>query len=381
MLSKARGTPARDGGESFVFESTEPGKIVRLQLSGGLPILDGERVVGRSFPLPPVGDASIDGESQTFVARLSRSMLVAAALLLVVATLAAWAISTRILGPIAALRAAAERIGSGDFTGRVGKVRMRELRPLAESFDGMAAGLSRSEGLRRQFVRDIAHELRSPLTNLQGQIEALQDRLTEPTTDALSSLHEETMLLQRLVADLDALARADAGELALRRERVAVVDELRRIVDGFVRAGRAREGALEVAGAASVFVHVDRERFGQMVRNVIENALTHGAGPGIIQLRAVKGAEFVDVIVQDNGSGIPAEHANRVWERLYRPDDARTRAHGGSGLGLAIVKSLVEAHGGRVSLKSEPGKGTLVTLSFPAVPDNEMRPAGLSDGQ
>ena len=364
---KLRGVKAqrRAEGEGYRFEFGNDGNRSLVELIGGTPIRDSTSVVGHVFALPNSARPQSDGATAEFSSSLSRSIWLVAVGLLLIASLAAYVITTRLLTPVSQMRAAVERVGRGDYGVRVGDVSVQEFQPLAQAFDAMAAGLERSEALRRQMVRDVAHELRTPLTNLRGQIEALQDRLREPTAQALGSLHEEAVLLQRLVQDLDALAQADAGELALRRQSVAAVEELARIVDSFVTAGRVSRDGVKIEGDHGLQIYVDRERFGQIVRNLVENGLTHGASPQPLHLSVAGTVAGVEIAIRDGGAGISGEHVERVWERLYRPDSARARAAGGAGLGLAIVKSLVEAHGGSVALVSAAGCGTTVTMMLP----------------
>jgi len=297
--------------------------------------------------------------------------------LLLTAAIAAIFLSGRMLEPLDRFAKAVERVGAGDYGARVGELPTSEFRPLGHAIDQLAQSLERSEATRRRLIRDVAHELRTPLTNLRGQIEALQDRLREPTPQALGSLHEEATLLQRLVDDLGELARADAGRLSIDPRPLPLEPEARRAASGFVQSGRVPESAFEITIPGQLVVAADPDRLGQIFRNLIENAITHGRAeaPITIAARAVDAQAVVSIT--DRGTGIAEEHLGRVFERLYRTDPARARddrAGAGAGLGLAIVKSLAEAHGGSASIDSTLGRGTTVTFTLPLASDTNHWP-------
>jgi signal transduction histidine kinase len=255
---------------------------------------------------------------------------------------------------------------SGDLSQHVEITSQDEIGDLARAFNGMADGLARLEELRRQLVNDVAHELRTPLTNIRGYLEALQDGVVEPERHVIDSLHEEAMLLNRLVDDLQALSLAEAGQLRPERQPVALAD----VVDRAIGAVRPRAVAKGVVLQADLpedlpLVDVDPRRIGQVLRNLLENGLTHTASGGEIAVAAHAGGHWIEVSVRDTGTGIAADDLPYVFERFYRADKSRSRATGGAGLGLAIVKQLVEAHGGQIEVESEVGQGTQFTFTLP----------------
>jgi signal transduction histidine kinase len=231
----------------------------------------------------------------------------------------------------------------------------------------MADKLERSEADRRRMIRDVAHELRTPLTNLRGQLEAMQDGLRHPDDAGIGSLLEETMLLERLVGDLGQLAEADAGRLDVRIEAVALDVEARRAIEAFSQDERAPADRITSAVPSGLVVRADPRRLGQILRNLVDNALVHAPGSDVRIEAARHGADRIEVAVVDGGPGIPAEHVGRVFDRLYRADPSRARATGGAGLGLAIVRGLVEAQGGEVGVDgARPGGGTRVWFRLPS---------------
>ena len=283
-----------------------------------------------------------------------------------------WLLSRGIVGPVEALTAAARRMERGDLQARVEARSRDEVGALAGAFNAMAASLERTESLRRQMVSDVAHELRTPLTNLRGQLEAIQDGILPADAATIRSLHEEALLLSRLVDDLQELALAEAGRLRLDRERVPALQAMESAAAAFRVEAAARQITLAVesgdAGVASEAgaVDADRTRLGQALRNLVSNAVAHTPAGGRVTLRARRDGAKIAFSVSDTGPGIDPDHLPHVFERFYRADSSRTRATGGAGLGLAIVRHLVEAHGGDVSIESPPGSGTTVTCRFPA---------------
>ena len=301
-----------------------------------------------------------------FGAAFDLRLLLAAVVAGTVALALTWLLSRRILEPIAALTHAAGRLGRGDLSQRVAVRSGDEIGELSNAFNAMAESLARQESLRRTLVTDVAHELRTPLTNLRCQIEAIEDGLLAPGADTVRSLREEVMLLARLVEDLQTVSVAEAGKLGLDRSTVVVRDLVEGALESFKRQAAERGLRLEAEIPELPPVKADPARIGQVLRNLLTNAVTHTPGPGTIVVAAApEGAGFVAVSVRDTGPGIAPDHLPHVFERFYRADPSRARATGGAGLGLAIVKGIVEAHGGAVVAESSPGHGTTIRFTLP----------------
>jgi signal transduction histidine kinase len=275
-------------------------------------------------------------------------------------------LSRRILAPVKALTSAAERVGRGDFSQRVETKDKGELGELANTFNSMANDLERAEKLRQNMVADVAHELRTPLSNVQGYLEALRDGVIKPDAETIRSLSEEAALLSRLVDDLQELSLAEAGELKLDCQ----AEDIAELINQTVAAVQVQA----TTKGASVFidlpdklptVNIDSHRISQVLRNLLENAVAHTAKGGSITVVAKQQGNWVEVSVTDTGEGIPAEDLPNIFERFYRVDKSRARATGGSGLGLTIAKRLVEAHGGKIEAQSELGKGSRFTFTLP----------------
>jgi signal transduction histidine kinase len=354
--------PARD---RLRLEWSVDGEVRRMELAGGAPLRNsGGDTVAMVFAMRRI-DQDLDGVVERFSSGFNRAIwLGVPALLLATATVALF-MTGRLLEPIRRLTSAARGIAAGDYGARVGATSVSELRELAHSFDGMAESLARSESARRQLMRDVAHELRTPLTNLKAQIEAMQDGLRAADAVTLASLHEEAVLLERLVADVEVLARADAGRLEVMAAPVLLGSLVRSTLNGFTSGSRLLETAASVDVPEDLAVLGDRQRLAQVLRNLLHNAVSHGGPDVTVSISARPAGPRVHLVVVDTGVGIPPEHVGRVFDRLYRADSSRTRSGAGAGLGLSIVKSLVEAQGGTVRLTSRLGEGTRVELDLP----------------
>jgi two-component system sensor histidine kinase BaeS len=226
----------------------------------------------------------------------------------------------------------------------------------------MAAGLEASERQRRQMVNDVAHELRTPLTNLIALVAAARDGLRPADDELLATLADEAGFLNRLVDDLRDLALADAGDLVLQRASVDVVQEARRAVASF--AGAPRGVTVRLSGDIDTAAVADARRLGQVLRNLIQNAVTHSPDGGKVLVAVTGDAERVTIEVTDRGPGIGPEHLPHIWERFFRVDPSRSRATGGMGLGLSVARRLVEAMGGTIAVESEVGKGSRFTIKL-----------------
>lgn len=279
------------------------------------------------------------------------------------------------VGTVAQVMAAADRVAEGDFTVRVlekegqrGRRRGRFAR-LARSFNQMTAALQQADEQRRNLTADVAHELRTPLHIIQGNLEGILDGVYEPSLEHIQATLEETHLLARLVDDLHTLAQAEAGQLSLHLAPVDISELLADTQTSF--SGLAEEKGVKLAVAfegkpAELTIEGDAGRLDQVLGNLVANALRHTPPGGSITLHAARLDVMVQIQVQDTGEGISANDLPYVFDRFWRGDRARTRTDGsGGGLGLAIVKQMVEAHHGRVAVSSTPGQGATFTLTFP----------------
>ena len=274
--------------------------------------------------------------------------------------------SGRTLRPVRALTSAARRMGAGDLSQRVQAKGRDEIGELAQTFNSMADDLERAERQRRNLVADVAHELRTPLSNVQGYVEALRDGVLEPDAQTLATIHHQVLYLSELVEDLRLLAETEAGDISLHREPGSLAEALRASVEG-VRARADAKGVVVGARlpASAPDVTFDRTRIAQVVGNLLDNAIRHTPPGGSVTVEMDVGEASATVSIRDNGEGIPAETLPFVFDRLYRVDPSRTRVTGGAGLGLTIARKLVEAHGGTIRAESAPGHGATFVFELP----------------
>ncbi|MFD9319964.1 sensor histidine kinase [Streptomyces sp. NPDC060053] len=288
---------------------------------------------------------------------------------------------TRLVRPLHALTGAAQRMRDGLDSAPVPVGADNEIGRLALAFNDMAAHRTRLEEARKVMVSDVAHELRTPLSNIRGWLEAAHDGLAEPDPAFVSSLLDEAVQLQHLINDLQDLGAAEAGALRLHLEPVTVDDLLGHVAAAHQGPAETAGVTLEVATAPDAPppppVEADPVRLRQAVSNLLSNAVRHTPPGGRVTLRSyvTKAGDEVAVEVSDTGSGIPAGDVPHVFDRFWRAEKSRNRSTGGSGLGLAIVLKLAEAHGGTATVTSTEGQGSVFTLRLPAMPDgNAERP-------
>jgi signal transduction histidine kinase len=303
---------------------------------------------------------------QGLIASMNRFLLIGGLLAIGLALVLTFLLSRRVSSPIQALATAAGQLGRGDLSRRVEVREKGEIGELARAFNSMATNLEQAEQLRRNLVADVAHELRTPLSNIQGYLEAIRDRVMKPDTAAISTLSEEAALLARLVDELQELSLAEAGELKLVYQAEDLVALVRQTAAPWESQAAAKGITLSLDLPDSLPpVNVDWQRISQVLHNLLENAVVHTGRGGRITISLARKGEWVEVSVVDTGEGIPAQDLPNVFERFYRVDKSRARATGGSGLGLTIAKRLVEAHGGRIEAQSTLGKGSRFLFTLP----------------
>ena len=330
----------------------------------GIPLMVDDKQVGIVAVTSTFG---IFNELQAnFVEEVNRTLLVAA--LFAIAAVVAIGIiqSQSILKPVQQLADAALKVAKGDYSQRVKVNRKDELGDMAEAFNSMAGDLAIQQELRRKSMADIAHELRTPLSIIQIDLESLEDGLMEFTPDNIRMIRNEAAHLNAMVEDLRLLSQADAGELRIEFAKVEIGSIIREIIERQWNLMREKQLTLDYQLPDNeVFVMGDTQRLSQILINLINNAAQHTAAGGKIVISAEQNGNFVDICVQDNGEGIPADDLPFVFERLYRVEKSRSRDEGGTGLGLSIARSLVEAQGGTISVESIEGHGSTFKIQLP----------------
>ncbi|MGW0770482.1 sensor histidine kinase [Streptomyces sp. NPDC002676] len=288
----------------------------------------------------------------------------AAGLVLAVTVAVTAVVAVRLVRPLRALTEAAQQ--PPELHVRVPVTTRDETGILAEAFNDLTERRERLEAQRKAMVSDIAHELRSPLTNIRGWLEVVRDGVVDPEPDLLDSLHEEALVLQRIIDDLQDLAAADAGTLRLHREPLRAGELIDQVAAAHRVAARTAGVALHTEADDTAWLEADPVRMRQALGNLVSNALRHTPAGGTVTFAARREGTEVVLTVADTGSGIAPEDLPHVFDRFWRAEKSRSRRTGGSGLGLPIVRHLVAAHGGTAEAASEPGAGALFTLRLPA---------------
>jgi histidine kinase len=306
--------------------------------------------------------------AEAFRASLVQGLLVAGVAAVATAMVASLLVSRRIASPISVLARASRRIADGHYGERVVVGGQDELGELGASFNSMAAALEATEQRRAELIGDVAHELRTPLATLRGYLEGLMDGVVQPSDQTWVRLHDESGRMQRLVDDLQELSRAEAGQLSLQPRTLDAAGLVHDAVEQLGPAYAEKGLQLDTEVSAGLPpVKADADRTVQVLTNLLSNALRYTSAPGRVCVRAVpKGSREVAISVSDTGMGIPPEHLARIFERFYRVDKSRSRAHGGSGIGLTIARALVEAMGGHLWADSAGAdKGATFTFTLP----------------
>ncbi|MGW0211184.1 sensor histidine kinase [Streptomyces sp. NPDC003233] len=295
----------------------------------------------------------------------NKAKVIGAAGLVLAVTVAVTAlVAVRLVRPLRALTEAAQQ--PPDLHVRVPVTTRDETGILAEAFNDLTERRARLEAQRKAMVSDIAHELRSPLTNIRGWLEVVRDGVVEPDPPLLDSLHEEALVLQRIIDDLQDLAAADAGTLRLHREPLPAGELLDQVAAAHRVAAGAAGVALRTEADAGAWLDADPVRMRQALGNLVSNALRHTPADGTVTLAARRDGADVVLTVTDTGTGIAPEDLPHVFDRFWRAEKSRSRRTGGSGLGLPIVRHLLAAHEGTAEAASEPGGGAVFTLRLPA---------------
>jgi signal transduction histidine kinase len=342
-----------------------PGRGQQAQQPG--PAVSPE-VIGKLYILPRSPSEVRFASLQILFRSIGLYFLLGGLIAVAVAFVLTLFLSQRILSPVKALTDAAKKLGRGDFKQRVDVTDTGELGELAHTFNSMAADLERTESLRRNMVADVAHELRTPVSNIKGYLEAAQDGVVTMNGDTIKTIAEEATLLTQLVDDLQELSLAEAGELKLDRQEVDVSDLIRQAAAVVQAKAIAKNVTVSTVLPENLeHAYIDPQRINQVLHNLLENAIVHTPGGGNVTVSAEPSGETVKVRVTDTGEGIPEEELPLIFERFYRVDKSRSRRTGGHGLGLTIARRLVEAHGGKIDAESELGKGSRFTFTVPVM--------------
>ncbi|MHB8085897.1 MAG: sensor histidine kinase [Dehalococcoidia bacterium] len=318
-------------------------------------------------PNPTTGVVGLGDPEQEFLQNSQRSLGIAALVAVVFAVVLGIIVSNLITRPMRQLATSAHKIAAGDLTQRVKHNSDDEVGEVSVAFNSMAEQLEMKEKSRKQLLADIAHELRNPLSIVQGNLEAWLDGVITPSPDQVASVYDETILLNRLVSDLRELSLAEAGQLKLRLEPSNLRELINTEINVFTARCQEKQVKLEADIANDLpQANIDQDRIRQVLHNLLENALRYSPAGGTIKVKAQPEDEsYVNISVADTGSGIDPADLPYVFDHFYKADRSRQRGYGGAGIGLALVKKYVELHGGKVWVETQLGKGSTFYFTVP----------------
>lgn len=367
-------------------------RISRWQLHDALPLkVDGETV--GYFAITPLGHDELNPFARMFLTSISGILLQAGLIAGGVGLLLGLIIARGVSQPLSRLERAAYHISLGKLGERVPVTGTEETANLAHAFNDMAHKLQEAQQVQRDMIADTAHELRTPLSVLQGNLQAILEDVYPLDKAEIATLYDETLVLNRLVHDLHELAKADAGQLCLTMQPTAVQTIIMHSTSLFSDIAQEKEIMMRVDVPEDLpLVNADAARIQQVMNNLLSNAVRHTPEQGNIAVtvgmtpsrtmgdpsdghpsdghpsdpsKEAQRGTWVCVVVEDSGPGIAADHVPHVFNRFWRGEASRSRDHGGSGLGLAIAKHLIEAHGGQIGVTSQVGRGSRFWFTLP----------------
>ena len=312
--------------------------------------------------IAPAGEAE-----QAFLNAFQSALWLAVVVAVLVAIILAILLSRLFTRPMRQLATAAGKIASGDLSQRIISDSKDEVGETSTAFNAMAEQLEKKEISRRQLTADIAHELRNPLSIIQGNLEAWLDGVIEPKPEQIASVYDETVLLSRLITDLKDLSLAEAGQLKLHPSPADIKEIIASEISNIRNRFEGKNVSVHTDVSSSLpLALIDSDRIRQVLHNLLDNALRHTPAGGTIEIAATADSPgWITVRVSDSGSGIHPDDLPYVFDHFYKADRSRQRGHGGAGIGLAIVKQLVEAHGGKARVESQLGKGSSFYFTLP----------------
>lgn len=328
-------------------------------------VVGGEAVGWIGFaPLSAAG--TLPPEAERFLRGQVRVLLISLVLASLFAVLLAYLLARYLSRPLRRLDQAVLELADGHFERRADVGGAAEIVRLASNVNHLAATLEHNRTARRRWIADIAHELRTPVAILKGEVEALTDGVREADASSLASLSQEIDQLTTLVEDLQILALADAGALDLRREVLDAAALLAEVAEPYRDRLASRRITLEVAADPPAPLMGDAGKLRRLLQNLLENCARYSMPGGRVRLAARVLAGRVELTIEDSGPGVPAHHLGHLFDRFYRVEQGRSRAGGGSGLGLAICRNIAEAHGGAIRAEASPLGGLGIVVSLPA---------------
>lgn len=305
-----------------------------------------------------------------FLKKQKTALLIIVASVLLFVGIFSISISKYLIYPLKEMAKATNKITAGNYSARVSVSSADEIGKLAKNFNEMALALEKNEKARRQWIADISHEIRTPVTILRGEVEAIIDGIRPLNLETINSIHNEILRLNRLVEDLYQLAISDIGTLNYHKEKIDLKNLLIKSVQTYFQEFNKKNIKIRIEVAQEpVNIYADKERMQQLLSNLFDNSLKYTNSGGQLIIRLVSDKKQTTIEFEDSEPGIREEELNKIFERFYRVETSRSRKTGGSGLGLAICKNIVEAHGGTISAFPSSIGGVLIKI---ILPQNEL---------
>lgn len=301
----------------------------------------------------------------SFLKSQTQAFLTIAAGMSLIAAVVSFLIARRIITRISPLTNATKELASGNYDLSIRVDHQDELGALSQDFNQLAHTLKYHEESRRQWVADIAHELRTPLAVLQGEIEAIQDGIREPNEKNLASLHSEVKHLSGLVNDLYELSMSDVGALTYRMAKLDAGEHLGSCVERMEIEFAQQNVELERQLTENCVIYADPDRLQQLYNNLLKNTLRYTDAPGKLRITMTREGPGIQITFADTAPGVASKEAEKIFDRLYRVEKSRSRAHGGGGLGLSICKNIVSAHGGTIHAELSDLGGLAIKIYLP----------------
>lgn len=381
---------ARGGrrGKGFPGPNGGPGRLQRNGLPQRIFLLDADHspVIGR---VPPqyndemliairvsgetvgwlgfnmIRDIKLPAE-EAFISELRNNLLTSLGLGLLVAALLAWLLARHISRPVNEVAQGVRALAAGDFNKKLETRGGDEIAKLGDDVNRLSSALREHESARKRWMSDMAHELRTPLAIISGELEAMSDGVRPLNNEQLNSVRDEVKLLSALIDDLHSLSLTDSGALAYKMQKLDLNELVQLTTDAFRQQADSKNLALENSiPAQQTLVQGDEQRLRQLLRNLLDNALSYTDGGGKISVVLEKVKNQAQLTISDSAPGADLDECKRLFDRLYRLDASRNRNSGGSGLGLAICRNIVEAHGGQITAQPGPDGGLQITTLLP----------------
>lgn len=364
-----RGFQIADAEGNIIFPPGNPDfpdQVRTINLERAVPVEhEGEAIAYIKIPENPMarGPAEL-----AFLQRARSMFLYGAGAAVLVALALGILLARQLVRPLREMNTATQAVAEGDLELRVQVRSHDEIGRLAESFNRMNERLAEARDQRRQLTADVAHELRTPLSIILGHAEAAADGVIPLTCENAAVILDEAERLDRLVEDLRVLSLSDASALTYSMVKCPVVDLINRVCRAYLPLAARKDVSLDVHIQEGVSpVHVDPDRMTQVLNNLISNALRYAPQNSRITLEAAEQKEIVQIVISDQGPGIPEGDLERIFHRFFRVDKSRQRREGGSGLGLAIARQIVEQHSGRLFARNVEGGGTSFVIELPGL--------------